>query len=290
MRHLLPLLGLLLAALPPVMLPGPAWAALTEAQLAEVELAPPPGARLPPDLPLRDEDGHAVTPAALQHGLPAVLVLADYTCVTLCGPALGIAAHALAETGLRPGRDVVSLAIALGPRDGPAEARAMKAAHLDGLPPALLAATHVLTGPAAALDQVQSALGYRAQFDEAVGRYAHPIGILVLTGDGRVSRLLDGLAPDPAVLRLALVEASDGRIGTLGDRLHLLCYGLDPAHGIYNGMVKQALTVGTLLTLGGLGLFLVLVSRRRAQGGQAQSGQAQGGQAQSGQAQGGMRP
>ena len=82
-------------------LAGPARAALTEAQLAEVELAPPPGARLPPGLALRDEDGRDVTPAALQHGLPAVLVLADFTCVTLCGPALGIAAHALAETGLR---------------------------------------------------------------------------------------------------------------------------------------------------------------------------------------------
>ncbi|USQ70114.1 hypothetical protein NF552_10975 [Roseomonas mucosa] len=248
-------------------LAGPARAALTEAQLAEVELAPPPGARLPPGLALRDEDGRDVTPAALQHGLPAVLVLADFTCVTLCGPALGIAAHALAETGLRPGRDVVSLAIALGSRDGPAEARAMKAAHLGGLPPELLAATHFLTGPAAPLAEVQSALGYRAQFDREADRYAHPTGILVLTGDGHVSRLLDGLAPDPGVLRLALVEASQGRIGTLGDRIRLLCYGLDPAHGIYNGVVKRALTMGTVLTLGGLGLFLFLVSRRRVPGG-----------------------
>jgi protein SCO1/2 len=114
---------------------------------------------------------------------------------------------------------------------------------------------------------VQSALGFRALFEGEAGRYAHRTGLLVLSGVGRVWRLLDGLAPDPAVLRLALVEASDGRIGTLGDRLHLLCYGLDPAHGIYNGMVKQALTAGTLLTLGGLAAFVFLLSRRRAQGG-----------------------
>ncbi|MFC0410681.1 SCO family protein [Roseomonas elaeocarpi] len=253
------LAGLLLAS-------PAARAALTQAQLDQVELAPPQGAQLPTDLALVDEAGRPTTIAAALDGHPALLVMADYTCTTLCGTALGVAAEALAHTGLTPGEGFRYLAIGLDPRDGPADAAAMKHNFLGGDSPALLAATHFLGGPAEALGAVARALHYRAVFDPDDDRYAHPTGAIVLTADGRVSRVLDNFSLDPDTLRLALVDASQGQLGTLGDRVRLLCYGLGPAHGLYNGTVARMLSIGSGVTIAALALFvlwLVRQNRRR---------------------------
>lgn len=238
-----------------------AHAALTPAELAGVELAPRPGASLPGDLPLVDDLGRAVTTAGLRTGRPAVLVFADYTCTTLCGTAIGMAAAALEASGLVSGRDYDFLVLGLDPRDGPAEAAALKTAQLGRS--SLGAGARFLTGEAGALSAAQASLGYRAVLDSAADEYAHPLGALVLTPEGTVSAVLSGLALSPEELRLSLAQAAGGRVGRLVEGLRLLCYGLDPAHGVYNGLVKRALAVGTAATLLALGGFILLLNRRR---------------------------
>jgi protein SCO1/2 len=253
---------LLLVAL--LVLPAvPVRAALTQAELSAVALSPPPGARLPPDLPLVDETGRAVTPAQALAGRPAVLIFADYTCITLCGTALTMAAGSLARTGLQPGRDYVLLVVGINPRDGPDQAAAMKAAQIDSGP--LGSASIFLTGDPGSLAAAQAALGYAARWDAENKQYAHPLGALVLTPEGRVSRVLGGLDLDPDTLRFGLVEASSGRIGTLAERLRLLCYGFDPAHGVYLALSKRVLTFGTAATMLALAGFVLVLTRRRVQ-------------------------
>ncbi|MFC7552965.1 hypothetical protein ACFQU7_12950 [Pseudoroseomonas wenyumeiae] len=241
-------------------LAAPAFAAtppaggLTEAALAEVALAPAAGASLPPGLPLRDEAGRVTSFAAAQGGRPAVLVLADYSCTVLCGTTLGLASAAMREAG----EGAVLLALGIDPRDGPAEAAAMKAAYV--APDAAWA--HFLLADQPALERAEAVLGYRAAYDAATDSFAHPVGLVVLAPDGRVSRVLPGLETDPATLRLALVEASEGRVGSLGERVRLFCYGFDAARGIYAAMVRRMLTIGTVLTMLALALFLLWTWRR----------------------------
>jgi protein SCO1/2 len=233
---------------------APPAGGLTEAALAEVALAPPPGARLPPELPLRDETGRATSFATAQGGRPAALVLADYTCTVLCGTALGLASAALRQGG----EGAVLLALGIDPRDGPDDAAALKAAYVT--PDAVWA--HFLLAEKPALERIEALLGYRAAYDAATDSFAHPVGLVVLAPDGRVSRVLPGLEADPATLRLALVEASEGRIGSLGERVRLFCYGFDAARGIYAATVERVLTVGTVLTMLALALFLLWTWRR----------------------------
>lgn len=240
--------------------PLPAHAALTEADLAEVDLAPPPGAALPTGLAFRDEAGASLTLGKALAGRPAVLVFADYTCTVACGTTLGIAAAMLGGTALLPD-NYAFLVLGLDPRDGPAEAAAMKAAYLSpGASPA--AAARLLTGDASTVRQAEKALGYRARYDAEHDQYAHPLGLVVLAPDGRVSRILPALTVQPGTLRLALVEASASRIGNLGDRLRLLCYGFDAARGIYTPVVQRLLAVGSALTILLLGGWLLLMLRR----------------------------
>jgi protein SCO1/2 len=248
------LLALLTLVAGPVRAAAPPAGGLTEAALADVALAPPDGARIPPDLPLRDEAGRAMTFAGAQNNRPAVLVLADYTCAVLCGTTLGLASAALREGG----QGAVLLALGIDPRDGPEAAAAMKAAYF--APGA--GAAHFLVAAQPALDRAEAALGYRAAYDAATDSFAHPVELVVLAPDGRVSRVLPGLEADAATLRLALVEASEGRIGSMGERMRLFCYGFDAARGIYAAAVKRMLTIGTLLTMAAMALFLLWTWRR----------------------------
>ena len=219
--------------------------------------------RSPLDLALFDLAGHATRLGTALAGRPALLMLADYRCTQLCGSLLSIAAGALQGTGLSAARDVSLVVVGFNPAAGAADATSMRDGEL-GTTPDLEAATAMLTGAPDSIDRLERAVGFTAVRDEAAGRFAHPADLYVLTADGRVSRVLNGLTLDADTLRLALVEAGQGRIGSFVDRLHVLCYGLDPLTGASTGLAQTMLRVGATLTLLTAGGLLVIVMRRRA--------------------------
>ncbi len=215
------LLLLLLAA------PLPAQAALTQAQLDRVVAAPPPGARLD-----------------LGADLPAVVVFVDFDCGALCDAVLAQTGQTLAESGLAPGEDFTLVAIGIDPRDDARRAADMVAAQV---PAALAGATRILQPDADRLEQITAALGYGYAYDAANDRFAHPAARYVLDASGRVMRVLPAFRADPGDLRLALVEAAEGRSGGLRDRLALLCYGFDPASGRYSLAIRRILMTLSLV-------------------------------------------
>ena len=214
---------------------------------------------------VRDEHGRLLDLAALIRQ-PSVLVFADYTCTTLCGPIVAFAAGALEKSGLAPGTDFRLIVVGLDPKDTAADVARMRADHLGGNA-ALGAATTFATADQATVSRLTAALGYRYAYDEEHDQYVHPGAAYVLRADGRVSQVLTGLGLSPGDMRLALVEAGEGRVGTIGDQVRLLCSGFDPAHGSYNLLVSRVLAATGLATIlavvGGIGL-LILAGRRRA--------------------------
>src|SRR5262249_53685818 len=93
-------------------------------------------------------------------------------------------------------------------------------------------------------------------------QFAHPTGIIVVTPDGRLARYLFGIDYGPRDLRLALVEASAGRVGTAVDSLLLYCYHYDPMTGRYGLLVIRALRMAAVGTVLSLTAFIVLLIRR----------------------------
>jgi protein SCO1 len=189
------------------------------------------------------------------------LILADYNCRTICGPILAATEATIRGSGLVVGRDFNLVVIGIDPTESRTDAAAMKTAQFGDDPS--LARAHFLDGDAAAIGRLSSAIGYHARYDVHARQYAHPTDLLVLTPDRRVSRLLPGLAVAGDGLRFALVEAGDGLIGSLIDRVHVLCYGLDPARGVYNASVRAALIGGGLATLALIAAIAVIAQRRR---------------------------
>jgi protein SCO1 len=223
--------------------PATALAGLTEAQIREVALTPPPQARVPTALAFKDLEGQDLTLGAAIAGRPTLLVPADFTCTQICGPALSIAASALGQTGLQAGRDYSLVVVGIDARDSIDDARRFTSGQVGG------AGVSVLTGSSQAIDALMAAIGYRFQRDPANDAIAHPAAYVTLAANGRVSRVLSSLALQPTDLRLALLEAGGGKIGGLSGRIALLCYGFDPVHGIYTRQIATLLRIGGGLTV-----------------------------------------
>lgn len=225
----------------------PALAGVAENTLAGVTLAPSADAEVPLALAFRGSDGQDVALGQALGARAALLLPVDYRCRTTCGPALSIVSAALAQSGLRPGADFRLVLVGLNPRDGDEAARAFAQARIDD--PALFAATAALTGDAASIATLTQAIGYRYAYDAQNDAFAHPTGVLAITPEGRVARTLSTLALDATDLRLALIEAGEGRVGGLTGRLALLCYGFDAVHGIYTASIERMLKVAGALTV-----------------------------------------
>ena len=238
--------------------PGPARARLVQADLARVAVAPPPDARVPLKLAVTDaRTGRATTLGQALGGRAALLLPVDYTCGNVCDPMVSMAADALAATGLAA-EDYAFVLVGIDPRDDAAAARRMLAETLGdraaGIRPLLVSD--------AALAALTGALGYSAVYDAGTDSFAHPAAAMLLAGDGRVARVLSPLALTGRDLRLALTEAGEGRVGSLADRLTLLCYGYDAARGLYTPLVQRILTVTGIATILGIGLLIVGLTRR----------------------------
>jgi protein SCO1/2 len=121
---------------------------------------------------------------------------------------------------------------------------------------------HFLTGREASIRALTDAAGFRYAYDEAIDQYAHPAAVTVTTADGRVSRYLFGIDFPPRDLRLALVEAGAGRIGTAVDQALLFCYHYDPATGRYGLVIMNVVRIAGVLTVAVLAGSIAVSLRR----------------------------
>jgi protein SCO1/2 len=237
----------------------PGRAAIVQRDLDQVGVRPPPNATLPLDLPLQGEDGSSKALRSWLGATPDVLVLADYTCKTLCGPVISIVSDALSHSGLRPGRDFRLVVVGLDPKDTAPDAVRMKQAQVA---PEVAEASYILRGDADAIADLTSALGFSSVYDRDRDQFAHPAAAFVIAPDGRVARALPGLGIEPATIRLAIVGAGRGAVGTLTDHIRLLCYGYDPASGTYTVAIGRLLAASSLVTIAALILLIGLLLRR----------------------------
>jgi protein SCO1/2 len=218
--------------------------------------------RLPLDLGFVDEAGRRVRLNDYFGRKPVVLAFVYYDCPLLCTQVLNALGSAVDVLSLQPGADFDIVAVSFDPREKPPLAAARKAAFLERYKrPGAAAASHFLTGESGAIESATRAAGFRFVWDERLKQFAHPTGIIVLTPDGRVARYLFGIDYGPRDLRLAIVEASAGKIGSPVDSFLLYCYHYDPMTGRYGLIIMRVLRVAAAATLLGLGLFVGLMLR-----------------------------
>ena len=225
-------------------------------------------AQLPLDTMFRDESGRVVRLSDyFNHGRPVILTFMYYRCPMLCSMVMEGVTSTLTELKFDIGKEFDVVTISIDPRDTPELATQKKEKYVKRYG-RLEAANgwHFLTGPESAIRRVTGAAGFHYAYDPRLDQFAHATAMMVLTPSGRMSRYLYGFEYRPRDVRLALVEASQNKIGTATDQLLLLCYHYEPATGRYSAAAMNFVRAGGVATVAGLVGFIAIMIRREKKG------------------------
>jgi len=163
---------------------------------------------------------------------------------------------------LDAGKDFEVVIVSIDPKDNYRLAANKKLTYVQHYGrPQTAGGWHFLTGTEASIKPLADALGFRYAYDSNLKQYAHGAAMYVATPQGVVSRYLLGIDFAPRDVRLALVEASNNVLGTVTDKVLLLCYHYDPATGKYGAATINAVRVGFIATVTGFLAFLFVSLR-----------------------------
>lgn len=224
-----------------------------------------PGAMLPLDAKLTDEAGLPVTLGSTLDGRPAILVLEYLRCRSLCSLVLAGTVNALRQAQLTPGKHLQLVAVSIDPRDTSSDAAAARSRYASSFvdPAAAASGMHFLTGSAAEVARIASAVGFSYRYDRNSGQFAHPAGFVVVTPSGTISRYMLGLDPDASLLRQAVNEAAQGTVEPPAHPLLLLCFGYDPDEGTAAALAMRLVRWVSLAAMLGCAALLAFLSLRR---------------------------
>jgi protein SCO1/2 len=219
--------------------------------------------QVPLDLAFRDETG---APVQLRQyfgqGKPVILSLVYYNCPMLCTQVLNGMLDSLKLQSADVGKQFEVLTVSIDPTEKPRLASTKHDLYTGIYGRAGAAAGwHFLTGDEPQIKQLAAAVGFRYAYDDQSKQYAHASGIMVLTPEGKLSRYLYGIQYSERDMRLALVEASEGKIGTPVDEILLFCYHYDPATGKYGVLIARILKAAAALTVLAIGLAIFFLAR-----------------------------
>src|SRR5690242_3579697 len=267
-RYILGIFALLLAAscaLEAQTVPGNVGpsAATLPSVLQNVGFEPPLNGQMPLDVHFRDETGRDVSLREFSGQKPMVLAFVYYSCPMLCDEIQRGVVGTLRMLSFNPGRDYEVVFISFDPQDTTAMAAEKKKAALDRFNrPATASGWHFLTGSEESIEAVTRAANFRFHYDAKAKLFAHASGVMILTPDGRISRYFYGVEYPGRDMRLGLVDASAGKIGSPIDHVLLFCYHYDPSTATYSASILKIIRLGGILTI----LCLVggiWISRRR---------------------------
>jgi protein SCO1/2 len=219
--------------------------------------------QLPLDLMFQDENGKAVRLQEYFGEKPVILTLVYYECPMLCSQILNGLVRSMRAISFEAGKEFDVVTVSFDPSEKPELALKKKAAYVKDLErPGAERGWHFLTGDSAAIAGLTRSAGFRYKYEAATGQFIHASAIFVITPQGRMSRYFYGIEYAPRDLRLALVEASNNKIGSPVDQILLYCYHYDPVTGKYGVAIMNVLRLAGIATVMVLGTFMIAMFRR----------------------------
>jgi protein SCO1 len=232
--------------------------------LQGVGFRPELNAQMPLDTPFKDETGKNVQLGDFLHQQKPVLVaFVYYGCPMMCTQLEHGVVGALRMLSFNPGRDYEVVFISFDDRDTTQMAAEKKATAMSKFHrPETSTGWHFLTGSKESITAATNAANFHFNFDAKQNLFAHASGLLLLTPDGHISRYFYGVEFPARDLRLGLVDASSGKIGTPVDRVLLYCFEYDPATARYSATILGIIRLGGIMTIAAM-IVAFLIFRRR---------------------------
>ena len=224
------------------------------------------GSQLPINLPFVDaQDAHVQLHQILRGTRPALLTFNYADCPMLCNLQLDGLAEGLKDVGLVPGKDFDVITVSINPAEKAERTAAFAKKYHDKVGgEAIQKGWHFLRGEGEAAETLARAAGFAYNYVPEQKEYAHTAVAMVLAPDAMISRYLYGVVYNPRDVRLALVEAGKGEVGTTLDRILLYCFHYDATTGKYAPLASNIMRLGGALTAALLGAYLALSWRRKA--------------------------
>lgn len=200
---------------------------------------------------------------------PVLLTLVYYNCPLLCNLVINEQIRTMRELGLELGKDYEAVTVSIDPQDTPAQSLERRRRHLQSMGQPETAPWHFLTGTEENIRKLADAVGFKYAYDADTKQYVHPAVVHVLTPEGAISRYLYGTSFRPQDMKLALLEAAGGRVGTSIDRIVLTCFKYDTATRRYGFYIFGFLRIGSLMVFAALATMLAYYWRRELKKGAA---------------------
>ena len=231
----------------------------TPKQLQNVGVSEKLGNKIDLNLKFKNENGELVALGSyFQAGKPVLLSPAYYSCPNLCNYHLNGMKDMLRQMNWTVGREFQYVVVSFDPSEGPEVAKAKKENYLKAYGRVdAEKGWHFLTGDEASIKALMSQIGFGYEWDAEGKQWAHAASAQVLTPHGEISRYLYGITFDPQTVRLSLVEAGNGIVGSLVDKLILYCFHYDPKASKYTPYAFGVMRAGAILTVLVLMAFMI---------------------------------
>ncbi len=224
------------------------------------------GQMVPLDLKFINEKGEKVTLKKLMDGKPTMITLNYFKCAGICGPQLADMAKMLSKLDLAENTDYKVITISFA-EDEPVElAKKKRAAYLKSITRDFVQdAWHFVIGENNSSGILAEKVGFT--FKKEIGPngavdYIHPGALIMLSPEGKVTRYLNGIGQLPFDVKMAVVEAGEGKVGPTIAKKLLFCFAYDPKGKTY--IFKWEKVAGVVMTLIMLSflVYLIMTSKR----------------------------
>ena len=223
----------------------------TPEALQAVGVEEKPGEKIPLELSFVADDGREVQLSEyFNRDKPVLLILGYYTCPMLCNLVFNGVRDFVKETSWLPGKQFQILTVSIDSTETSVLAAAKKKNYIESIGKEGIEDGWVFfTGTAAKSKALADAVGFEYYWDDDSEQYAHAAVIMILMPDGTISRYFYGIQFKELDVRLALMEAAEGKVGSTVDKILLYCYHYDPSAGSYTLFAVNVMKLGGLVTL-----------------------------------------
>ena len=224
------------------------------------------GNMVPLDLTFLNEESKSVTLKELMDGKPTILTLNYFRCAGICTPQLNDLAKMLSRLNLAENTDYKVLTVSFAEDETPDLAKAKRKNQLASMSRAYVAdAWHFVIGENNSSGVLAEKVGF--VFEKTVSEagkvdYIHAAALIILSPEGKITRYLNGIEQLPFDAKMALVEASDGKVGPTIAKTLLYCFAYDPKGKTYIFVWEKVAAVVMLSLVFGFFIYLVKSGRR----------------------------
>jgi len=232
--------------------------------LKGVGFRPELNAQMPLDASFKDETGKDVRLGDYLHAQkPVLLAFVYYGCPMMCTQLEQGVVGSLRMLSFNPGRDYEVVFVSFDDRDTPEMAAAKKTTAMNKFRrPETSTGWHFLSGSKESIASATNAANFHFNYDIKSNLFAHASGLILLTPDGRISRYFYGVEFPARDVRLGLVDASAGKIGSPVDHVLLYCFQYDPSTAHYSATILGIVRLGGIVTIATM-IVVFLIFRRR---------------------------